>query len=448
MIKRWQITLLITFSLLRVNQIHAQILTQDQEEQFRQKIYQLMKTHAESNQLTLDWERLDQTMIDKLKGTFTNTTKKIVFNDLLPQNVKEDKYLSPIGYILFAQRYFPEGIDVVLDVLNIEITNKDHKNGTCKALVKAKKTVRGLYQNKKIHKFSDILYYYIDADLIEGQIQGVLITRVADTKMHAQVEGNKIYGGLYVGISGGYSQNVLYYPQIIGDKNWAWKVGSNVHPMLEVHYMLTRGFGLATGIKVGSYSPGLSLKKFSEQLSTPFTDQDNDTYYPIYDISNFQEINSIKSIDIPLFLKFRTGAGNVGFYIDAGIVYSSYSSMSYTLSGTATRKGYYPAYNVILENIPEYNFFSNYTFNPKDRISLQTPSYGLSGLVSLGVSISVYKDIMLRVGISTYYGLVSMGNSIPSHSVDYFNTTGIPKNDIFLHSASIEIGLYYRVFVK
>jgi hypothetical protein len=271
---------------------------------------------------------------------------------------------------------------------------------------------------------------------------------VADATKHAQVQGDKKYGGLYVGLSGGYNQNVMMYPNLNSSSIWSWQMGTSIMPTLEIHYMFNRGFGFATGVRAGNYSPGLSLKNFSGQLSSPITDDDDDLYYPIYEISNLEEVSTIKTIDIPMYVKIRAGSGKVGFYLDFGVVYSLFNSMSYTLSGTATRKGYYPDFDVVLEDIPEYNFYTNTTFSANDVMELTPPKNGFSGYASMGLSVAVYKNMMLRIGASANYGLVDMRESVPHHSIDYFSTSGVKPGEVFLHSASVELGLYYRVFHK
>ena len=45
-----------------------------------------------------------------------------------------------------------------------------------------------------------------------------------------------------------------------------------------------------------------------------------------------------------------------GFMIQGGVNMAIISKNSYTSTGTFTYKGYYPAYNVLLENLPNYAF--------------------------------------------------------------------------------------------
>jgi hypothetical protein len=207
--------------------------------------------------------------------------------------------------------------------------------------------------------------------------------------------------------------------------------------------MLSKSFGVGTGLRFGAYSSMLSIKDFNKQLGKTVTDQDGDAYYPIFNISNLEELNSLKTIDIPISLKIRGGKGKTGMYFDVGMIYSMFRSASYTLTGRATTMGYYNQFNVTLSDIPEYNFgtteFKSVTY------TMSVPDNNLSAFVSTGLTFVVYPDIAMRFGINALYGLTDLMYRESRHYVDFYATTGLSGDKTNLLSLGVEIGVYYRI---
>lgn len=429
-------------------------LSPQQEDLFRGRVRQLIQSYSEANVITKDYESVDPQLVDKLIKSFVFSSKKDVFNDLLPTKVEGSRYLTPAAYAQFAQKYYPQGLDVKLDIVDIIINREPmKKGGYYEAIVRAKKEIRGFYNKTRIHNFSNELYFYVQGTFVDGKIDGIGISMVADTKKHAQKQANRKYRGLYAGVSGGYSYSTLFSSELMSNaESWQPQMGSSIMPTFELHFMVSRGFGLATGLRVGNYTPGLAINDFQGKVDYRFTDIDQDQYYPIYSIDNLQELREIKTYDIPLFMKLKTGTGKVGLYIDAGVVYTMYKSMNYSVSGVASRSGEYPDFgNVVLEDIDVYGYFSNKEFSATDVYELTAPSSGLSAMFSFGLAISPAKNFMLRIGCTGSYGLTDISydaddTALGLPPVDYFHTTGRPLGETLLHSLSIDFGVYYRIF--
>ena len=423
--------------------VFSQPISDAQKEAFRTEVEKLMKTYNNVASLTNSEGKVDLGKIGILKGMFIETPKNIVFNDLLPQKVEGDKYLNPTSYTQYASRYYPEGLDIIFIVENISFEPLPVK-GTYTAIVKTKKVVRGFYDSKRIHSYDGNLFFYVNAKLTGTEVSNLGISFVADPEKHAQMQSNKSMGGLYAGLSGSFSNSMLFNTTIFTNDKWDAVNGNNMLPSIEVFYMITKGFGVGTGIRFGKYSTTLKIDNYNNQLSNPVTDDDNDEYYPIFSISELQELNMINSIDIPIFLKFRGGKGKTGFYFDIGAIYSKLRSATYTLDGSASVKGYYPEYNVTLENIPEYNF-STQEFNAAEE-DMNIPSSNLSVATSMVLSFMVYRDITLRVGVNATFGLTDLMYYESRHPFDFYATTGLDGDKTNILTVGAEIGVYYRIF--
>ena len=422
--------------------VKAQPINDMQKESFRKEVQKLLKTYSDASTFTSNEINFDLAMANTLRGTFIETQKPIVFNDLLPTKTEGDKYLTPIGYTQFAQRFYSEGLDVKLNIEDISFESLPVK-GTYTAIVRVNKKIRGFYSNKKIHSFTGTLYYFVQATITGTNVEKIGISLVADPEKYAQFQSNKNFGGLYAGISGIYNQSMLLNNTIISNTTWETSLGSGISPSIDVYYMITKGFGIGTGLRFGSYSSMMSIKNFNKQLSSTVTDVDGDEYYPIFNISQLEELNSYKTIDIPLSLKFRGGKGKTGMYFDLGVIYSMFRNASYTLNGEATTMGYYDQFNVTLSNIPDYDFetteYNSATFD------MSVPDKNLSAFVSTGLTFVVYPDIAMRVGINALYGLTDLMYNESRHRVDFYATTGLNGDKTNLLSMGVEIGVCYRI---
>lgn len=442
-VKRFQkLFVLLAATVLSFGTVSAQHLNDQQKELFRKEAEKLLKTYGDVVSFTTKDGKFDMSKANSLVGTFIDTQKPIVFNDLLPAKTDGEKYLSPTAYRQFAERNYPDGLDVVFRIDDINIETLEVK-GYHTAIVKATKKVRGFYSNKRIHSYSGVLYFFVQASFADAQIQKIGISLVADPEKYAQMQSKKNYGGLYVGLTGAMNKSMLMNQTIISNTSWEMGLGNGFSPAIDVYYMITKGFGVGTGLRFGSYSSVLSIKNYNKQLGKAVTDQDGDQYYPYFNIPNLEELNTYKTMDIPIGIKLRGGKRKVGMYFDMGMIYSVFRDATYTLTGQATTMGYYNSYNVMLSNIPEYNFTTT-EYNAAS-FEMSVPNKNLSAFASTGITFVVYPDIAMKVGINSLYGLTDLLYNKPKHIVDFYSTTGLSGDKTNLLSLSVEFGVYYRV---
>jgi hypothetical protein len=276
----------------------------------------------------------------------------------------------------------------------------------------------------------------------QGELTKATETNSESFFQDQQDEGEADYKKLYIGISGAYNMSSFTSSVASSNNSWSSIKGASILPALDITYMLTSNIGIGTGIKFGSYKPGYKVEGFTAQLSTLYVDIDGDDYFPIYEDMNLEEITTIKSLDIPLFARYKINKGKLSYCADLGLVFTSFTEMSYTLSGTATRKGYYPDLNVVLFDLPEYNY-TDETFDANDTHELETPGLGLSGFLSIGVMYEVYSDILVKVGVSGSYGLNDFGPEIPSTYNKFYSATYL--GEVSMNSLSFEVGIAYKL---
>jgi len=123
------------------------------------------------------------------------------------------------------------------------------------------------------------------------------------------------------------------------------------------------------------YFTQLSLDSYSNSLDT--IDSENESYERRISGKDINETQKIYFLEIPVMLNFQCPFSKAfGFFVQGGINLAIHVGNNYSSSGTYSYSGYYPAYNVLLKDIPYEGFKSNVkndisgelkvkTFNPE-----------------------------------------------------------------------------------
>ena len=136
------------------------------------------------------------------------------------------------------------------------------------------------------------------------------------------------------------------------DVHWAMKV--------EVYGgtpRLSKSFPISVEGGLGIRSYKLSASSTACVTEKDDVDADGDSYHAIYNFSNRTESLSLTYLDIPIRACFGQPAmGRMGVYAKVGVTPSVKLASSFKGTGTYSLKGYYPQWDVTLENIHELDF--------------------------------------------------------------------------------------------
>lgn len=126
-------------------------------------------------------------------------------------------------------------------------------------------------------------------------------------------------------------------------------------------------------------------------------DKDNEPYYEIMVAKQFKENQSIIGVDIPIKLNYEKSFSlKNGFYLKAGGVLSYYKG-SYKMSTTYTSMGYYPQYNITLQEISGLGFNKNQNYSGNGKLSVNPVN--VSGNVELGMFFRSGNKSQLYIGV-------------------------------------------------
>ena len=220
--------------------------------------------------------------------------------------------------------------------------------------------------------------------------------------------------GLFFGFTAGPTQSQITNKQILLRSGFSSKNLNGYSGAAEIGYFISEYFGLSSGIGFISYKSQLNLDTYQSQYNT--TDSENETYQRQVEGKNIKELQEIGSLNVPINLNFRLPfSKKFGFFLQTGVNLAIPLSKNYTSSGTFTFKGYYPAYNVLLEDLPAYGFPTNLPGASKGELELKPYSINASGFV--GFDLFIKKNI--QIALAAFY-TQSLSNISAYSSQDKF----------------------------
>lgn len=199
----------------------------------------------------------------------------------------------------------------------------------------------------------------------------------------------------------------------------------------ELGIMLSRHFGLSLGVGYIPFSTKLSLENYQGNYED--VDLDYETYERQVFGNAINELQKIGFLSIPVSLQLRLPVGNkLGIFVKPGVNVAFPIIKTYETNGTFSFKGYYPAYNVLFEDIPEYGFPSNASSYAKGNLDLKP--YCLIGSVSAGVDFSLSEFAQIAVAVQYNRSLLNISNS--TQTENYILSTKVNEIKSFMGNSS------------
>jgi len=252
--------------------------------------------------------------------------------------------------------------------------------------------------------------------------------------------------GLFVGFSLGPSQSQIINQGTLSVSGLLSNKMNSFFGSVEIGYFFSHHIGLSTGIGFDSYKTQLILATYQNKFNT--IDSENEAYERQVSGADIKEVQDVGFLSVPICLNIRLPFNEtIGFFLQPGINLAFPLSKKYTISGTFTYKGYYPAYNVLLENLPDYGFPSNHSTVANGELELKP--LNVNAIVSAGFDFFVQKRI--QVAVAAFYNK-SLSNissySSPnefqlSSDVDQINSLMMGSSKVSAQSIGIKISFRY-----
>jgi hypothetical protein len=200
-----------------------------------------------------------------------------------------------------------------------------------------------------------------------------ILLLLLQTNVQSQSQDNKIWWQKhwFIGVSGGPAQTDISTtgtPVITGVVTTK---GTSYSLSVDAGYYFSKYFGFTTGIGLSPYINQLSLDSYSNTLDT--VDSENESYERRISGNDINETQKIYFLEIPAILNFQCPfSKSTGFFLQGGINLAIHVGNNYSSSGTFSYTGYYPAYNVVFEDIPYEGFKSNVKNDVSGELKVKT----------------------------------------------------------------------------
>jgi hypothetical protein len=217
---------------------------------------------------------------------------------------------------------------------------------------------------------------------------------------------------------------------------------------LEVGYFFTKNIGITSGLNYSSYNTQLNLNSYSSNLDV--TDMENEQYELRISGKNIAEKQYVGIIGVPVCINMRFNIKKeFGAYFQTGINFAMPMENRYETNGTFTYSGYFSAYNVLLENMPEYGFPSDLPTSNEGNLKLKPVIYCV--IASAGIDYIINNMFQLSLGVSFNKSLESISEYIPPDNfqltieANQLNSFMEGTSNALLQSMGINFGLRYFI---
>jgi Outer membrane protein beta-barrel domain len=266
---------------------------------------------------------------------------------------------------------------------------------------------------------------------------------------HSQVTDTikKKKPGYYFGLSIGPSQTNIKNAGTASISNLVSTSQSAFFGSVEAGYFFSKYLGLSSGVRYISYKSQLTLDTYQNNYAT--VDSEKDIFEMRVTGKGIKELQTVNLLSIPLCVNLQVPfSKKFGMYFKGGISMAFSMNQKYTSTGTFTYKGFYPAYNDLLENLPAYGFPTDKSVSQAGELKLK--AMGLSPIISAGFDYAIQKKMQIAVGfsfISTSLGVKDSSTTIDkfqlSPDADHVNSFSGGSSKISASSMGFEISFKY-----
>ncbi|TLX77630.1 PorT family protein [Labilibacter sediminis] len=209
----------------------------------------------------------------------------------------------------------------------------------------------------------------------------------------------------------------------------------------DVYIYLNENMALGSGFRMTSYEATASINDYS--IEQAGVDKDGDAYEMTSVSTNIEESHKISAIEIPLLFRYQDWVtDNIMLFGATGPVFIlPGSSSSKIASGSVKNVGFYPEWNLIIDDVPEYGFFDNELAGDMPEIDTKT---SLAWTIEAGAEIFISKR--LNVFASLYYQSCFSSVTNPAEGgliADPFTYNGslMGADDVKLSKMGIRVGV-------
>jgi peptidoglycan hydrolase CwlO-like protein len=207
---------------------------------------------------------------------------------------------------------------------------------------------------------------------------------------------------------------------------------------------LSESFPISVEAGLGFRKFGMAARLNEYNTTLDAVDADGDSYQAIYAFEGLDENLSLSYFDIPIRLCFGQPAKDrVTAYAKLGLTPSIKVASTFEGAGKYSLKGYYPQWDVTIENVEPLGFGSD--MNCYDGVEPEIKGFNLWGNVAFGAYVPFKgSPIVLNAGVKLDYPFMGFGTiNAASNLPD--GKAGLLQNGGKVIIPSVEVGLVYTL---
>ncbi len=207
-------------------------------------------------------------------------------------------------------------------------------------------------------------------------------------------------------------------------------------------YYFTTNLGVGIGAGYSAYTSKAELTNYSANIAS--VDDENENFEYRVTANGIKEEQKLSALEIPIFLAYRKNLSEkLRIFGNLGLKFSLPLSATYQCTeGTIETRGYYPAYNVELNNMPNHGFEKVENIKYSGDLTTQM-AYSL--FANAGVTVPIGK-MGINIGVYGSYGLNSVlkpaTNQLMVYSGQYKSITSLAAK-VALISGGVKIGICF-----
>jgi hypothetical protein len=434
---------IITLELLLAASVIAQEFSDEEKSLIASKIDELLSNYQKYGGLSKDGVKISDEYINNVNSLFKGTTDVFIYNDIDPENLMEKK-ITVSEYNFKIQSWYEGGLSIRLSwdasLMSEAEPVPDMKNVYKVSLI-LEKQVMGVYKSSRIVNNTSDLFFIIEfrekrKSFTDFKIAGIQKERpvlevpeepVVAVKEKEKREREKEREVLtkYISVYFNPLYTRIYNKDIFNDENWTASPAPGYNTGISITFLPRKSIGVYSGLSLTNYRTDLSLENYINESNTNLlTDKDNDVYYR-YIQADVKENNSLTYFDLSLGVSYikQNSKESLGLYVNAGCQLSYLFEGKYKIRGTSTHRGYYQDYHVILYDLEDYDLT---TENLDSEDTWDLSSYNLSGYLSFGLLVKLFRSVSIKAGPMVIYGINDLKYDIAKHRDDYISTVGVP----------------------
>ena len=259
--------------------------------------------------------------------------------------------------------------------------------------------------------------------------------------------------GLFFGFNGGPSQTKIINSGSVYDTSLVLVKGNSFFGTAEIGYFFSDYFGISSGISYVSYKSKLKLKSFQKNFNS--VDSENEAFEMRVTGSGIEELQTVDFLSVPICVHLRLPLNSTfGLFLKGGIDLSLPVNKKYSSSGVFTYKGYYPAYNVLLENLPAEGLVTNKKIGSNGELDIRM--FRFNTIASTGLDVNITETIqvafaanftssLLKESYSSSQVSTSNNNFQLTPNANKINSFMLGSNKATAQSVGLEITLRFYV---